>query len=299
MSILFHIGRFFFFLMLPPPPRSTLFPYTTLFRSQPLYTLAVSLSQTGLTTETQTETFGIRTVTTSLIGASSMTPNGVRVFAINGRRFIFRGGGWSENLFLHYSSFDTAAQIFLMKSMGVNGIRTEGHQMPADFYQQMDQAGLMVDGGYQCCDFWETNTSLTTAQAAVYQNSALTIGQNIRNHPSVINWSWSDNAPSSQQETLALNGFTQSDFYPANPIISSAEYKTDPQGTLGPSGEKEGPYDWVPPSYWYDTTHFASGDLTNQGGSWGFDSEESGGDTVPTIDSINRFLSASDQATLW
>ena len=267
--------------------------------AQPLYTLAVSLSQTGLTTETQTETFGIRTVTTSLIGASSMTPNGVRVFAINGRRFIFRGGGWSENLFLHYSSFDTAAQIFLMKSMGVNGIRTEGHQMPADFYQQMDQAGLMVDGGYQCCDFWETNTSLTTAQAAVYQNSALTIGQNIRNHPSVINWSWSDNAPSSQQETLAMNGFTQSDFYPANPIISSAEYKTDPQGTLGPSGEKEGPYDWVPPSYWYDTTHFASGDLTNQGGSWGFDSEESGGDTVPTIDSINRFLSASDQATLW
>src|SRR5207253_8911075 len=25
----------FFFLMLPPPPRSTLFPYTTLFRSSP------------------------------------------------------------------------------------------------------------------------------------------------------------------------------------------------------------------------------------------------------------------------
>src|SRR5690606_42146830 len=25
---------FFFFLMLPPPPRSTLFPYTTLFRSR-------------------------------------------------------------------------------------------------------------------------------------------------------------------------------------------------------------------------------------------------------------------------
>src|SRR5438034_11666263 len=25
---------FFFFLMIPPPPRSTLFPYTTLFRSK-------------------------------------------------------------------------------------------------------------------------------------------------------------------------------------------------------------------------------------------------------------------------
>src|SRR5438445_4893369 len=31
--ILSHISFFFFFLMLRPPPRSTLFPYTTLFRS--------------------------------------------------------------------------------------------------------------------------------------------------------------------------------------------------------------------------------------------------------------------------
>src|SRR5437867_7599154 len=28
-----HFPYFFFFLMIPPPPRSTLFPYTTLFRS--------------------------------------------------------------------------------------------------------------------------------------------------------------------------------------------------------------------------------------------------------------------------
>src|SRR5439155_27246856 len=29
-----HFLFFFFFLMIPPPPRSTLFPYTTLFRSR-------------------------------------------------------------------------------------------------------------------------------------------------------------------------------------------------------------------------------------------------------------------------
>src|SRR5271167_5093803 len=29
----FHVGFFFFFLMIRRPPRSTLFPYTTLFRS--------------------------------------------------------------------------------------------------------------------------------------------------------------------------------------------------------------------------------------------------------------------------
>src|SRR5688572_31055520 len=35
ISLFFCIFFFFFFLMIRRPPRSTLFPYTTLFRSQP------------------------------------------------------------------------------------------------------------------------------------------------------------------------------------------------------------------------------------------------------------------------
>src|SRR5205085_11719742 len=34
-SLAFFVILFFFFLMIRPPPRSTLFPYTTLFRSGP------------------------------------------------------------------------------------------------------------------------------------------------------------------------------------------------------------------------------------------------------------------------
>jgi exo-1,4-beta-D-glucosaminidase len=117
----------------------------------------------------------------------------------------------------------------------------------------------------------------------------------LRNHPAVFSFQWSDNAPTTTQETLALNGFTAADF--TGPFISSAEYKSSTQ--LGASGEKEGPYDWVPPVYWYDTTHSTGGDETNSGGSWGYDSEQSAGNTVPTLDSINRFLSAADQAALW
>src|SRR5439155_25664058 len=33
LNYLQHLVILFFFLMIPPPPRSTLFPYTTLFRS--------------------------------------------------------------------------------------------------------------------------------------------------------------------------------------------------------------------------------------------------------------------------
>ena len=264
--------------------------------AQPLYTLTTSVSQNNVVANSTSETFGIRTITSYLTtGTSAGAPNGVRAFKVNNVPIVIRGGGFDPNLFLHYTVADTAKQIALMKSMGINAIRLEGHIMPDDWFQQMDQAGMLVNAGYQCCDAWEVSGSLSSAQLAVLQLSALTIGQNLRNHPSVFSFQWSDNAPTAQQESVSLTGFSQADF--KEPLIASAEYKST--ATLGPSGEKEGPYDWVPPNYWYDTTHFAGGDETNAGGSWGYDSEQSAGNTVPTLDSINRFMSASDQLNLW
>ncbi len=264
--------------------------------AQPLYTLTTSVSQNNVVANSTSETFGIRTITSYLTtGTSAGAPNGARAFKVNNVPIVIRGGGFDPNLFLHYTVADTAKQIALMKSMGINAIRLEGHIMPDDWFQQMDQAGMLVNAGYQCCDAWEVSGSLSAAQLAVLQLSALTIGQNLRNHPSVFSFQWSDNAPTAQQESVSLTGFSQADF--KEPLIASAEYKST--ATLGPSGEKEGPYDWVPPNYWYDTTHFAGGDETNAGGSWGYDSEQSAGNTVPTLDSINRFMSASDQLNLW
>jgi exo-1,4-beta-D-glucosaminidase len=262
--------------------------------AQPLYTLDTSVAQNSVVLNSTASTFGIRTVTTSLVGASPIAPNGVRQFAIDNVPIVIRGGGFDPDLFLRYSPADTAKQIALMKGLGVNALRLEGHLMPDDFYQQMDAAGILINAGYQCCDFWES-TSYSTADQATYQLSAQSLGQTLRNHPSVFSFQWSDNNPTSTQESLALNGFAAADY--SGPFISSAEYKSSAQ--LGASGEKEGPYDWVPPSYWYDTTHSGGGDLTNSGGSWGYDSEQSAGNTIPTLDSLNRFLSASDEAALW
>ena len=272
---------------------------------QPLYTLSASVSAGGGNPDTASPvSFGIRSVTTYLTAPSAMAPDGVRVFEVNGVPFDFRAGGWSENLFLHYSASDLANQISLIKSMGLNGIRTEGKEMPQDFYEQMDRAGILIDAGFQCCDKWQPSSSgrnVTAQDFHIMYESSLTIGQRLRDHPSVLNFSWSDNTPIKEQEVASLAGFNQSGFQ--DPIISSAEYKSS--AILGPSGEKEGPYDWVPPGYWYDTTHDSNNandndsSQTNVGGSWGFDSEQGSGDTVPTMDSVQRFLSPSDQTALW
>jgi exo-1,4-beta-D-glucosaminidase len=266
--------------------------------SQPLYHMSMSVHQAGQAADAESETFGIRTVTTRLIGASPIAPDGSRQFLVNGKPFVFRGGGWSEDLFLRYSASDIANQIALIKNLGLDGIRTEGKQMPANFYEQMDRAGILIDAGYQCCDAWQLQASNLTSSHdfRVLYNSARTIGQNLRNHPSVLNFSWSDARPSLRQEGVSLLGFRQADFQ--DPLIASAEYKSAPK--LGPSGEKEGPYDWVPPSYWYSLRYNPQDpSRTNVGGAWAFDSEASAGHTVPTMDSIKRFLSAREQAKLW
>ena len=266
--------------------------------AQPLYTLGVTVAQGGTQLNSTSETFGIRTVTSYLTGSNAIEPLGARAFKINGVPIVIRGGGFDPDLFLHYSAADTAKQIALMKNMGVNTVRLEGHIMPADWFQQMDAAGILVNGGFQCCDAWEVSGTLTQPQLDVLQNSAHTIGTNLRNHPSVFSFQWSDNRPTAQQEEVSITGFTAADFYPQTPLIASAEYKST--ATLGQAGEKEGPYDWVPPDYWYDTTHLGTDStVTNAGGSWGYDSEQSAGDTVPTLDSLNRFLSASELADLW
>jgi exo-1,4-beta-D-glucosaminidase len=266
---------------------------------QPLYGLSMAVSAGGRIADRAQETFAVRTVSTRLVGPSRLTPSGSRQFLVNGRPFVFRGGGWSEDLFLRYSAADIANQIALIRNLGLNGIRTEGKQMPADFYEQMDRAGVLIDAGYQCCDAWQLQDSGLTSphDLDLLGLSALTIGQNLRDHPSVLNFSWSDDQPTDAQERVSLAGFARADF--ADPLIASAEYKASP--LLGPSGEKEGPYDWVPPGYWYDRTHYAAGDptRTNVGGAWGFDSEASAGDTVPTLDSIARFLSRREQRELW
>jgi exo-1,4-beta-D-glucosaminidase len=272
---------------------------------QPLYTLSTSVAEGGAVSDTAPDvTFGIRLVTTSLTAPSAMAPQGVRVFQVNGRPFVFRAGGFTEDLFLHYSAPDLANQLALIRGLGLNGIRTEGKEVPGDFYEQMDRAGVLVDAGFQCCDSWQPDSGgagVTAQDFRVMELSALAIGRRLRDHPSIMSFSWSDSPPIPRQETVSLAGFAQAGFQ--EPIVSSAEYLRS--GALGPAGEKEGPYDWVPPAYWYDTTHASHNALdsdpamTNVGGSWGFDSEQSAGHTVPTSDSIRRFLSPAEQAALW
>jgi exo-1,4-beta-D-glucosaminidase len=162
----------------------------------------------------------------------------------------------------------------------------------------MDRAGILIASGFQCCDAWEMYDPPTAEQVRVLRLSAVAVAQRLRSHASVFTFQWSDQNPTDEQEAVTLDAFRAEDF--DVPVLASAEYKSSPQ--LGLSGEKEGPYDWVPPSYWYDRTHSDYADdssLSNVGGAWALDSEQSAGHTIPTLDSMQRFMSPADRAKLW
>lgn len=266
--------------------------------SQPLYHLDVKAGN-GDSASTD---FGIRTVTSTLtpvVAGKTMAAQGYRQFAINGRPFVVRGGGWSPELFLRFDGRNIRDQLDYVRNLGLNTLRFEGNFPPDEMFRLMDRMGILAMPGWQCCDKWEQrSTSWSDEIKASAANQAANVARLLRDHPSVFSFfHGSDEAPDAAKETIFLDAFRAADW--PTPQIASAEYKASPQ--LGQAGAKEGPYNYAPPSYWWNSTTDMNqgGDWTNAGGAFGYDTETSPGNTIPTGDSLNRFLTPAEQDQLW
>ncbi len=171
--------------------------------------------------------------------------------------------------------------------------------MPDDFYQQMDAAGILVNAGYQCCDFWEVDSTYRSADTGHPAELRADHRAEPAQPPERVQLPVVRQPADVDPGVAVAHRVRRGRLLPADPFISSAEYKSSPQ--LGACGREGGPVRLGPAELL--VRHHASrardSTVTNAGGSWGYDSEESAGNTVPTLDSLNRFLSASDQATLW
>jgi exo-1,4-beta-D-glucosaminidase len=268
---------------------------------QPLYHLGLEAAVAGATSDSAAEDFGIRSVSSRLtrVRAGTYGASGYRQFAINGRPFVVRGAGWSQEMFLRYAPADIADQLAYVQDLGLNAIRFEGNLPPDDMFEQMDRAGILALPGWQCCSRWEQDSARwTPALRASARNQAAHVAALLRDHPSVLAfYQGSDEAPDRAKEALYLAAFRRADW--DLPQIASAEYKRSAR--LGPSGSKEGPYNWAPPAYWWESGPVmdVGGDFTNAGGAFGFDTEASAGASIPTRDSLDRFLSPRDQRELW
>lgn len=243
-----------------------------------LQPLTMSVRVGGRTTDTATIQFGIREITSELNG------RGDRVFRINGRRLLIRGGGWSQDMMLRVNPERLRKQFRLVRGLNLNTIRLEGKLASNDFFRLADKNGILILAGWCCCDQWEHWKDWTPQVQAVATASLRSQMLRLRSHPSLLVWlNGSDNPPPAKVETAYLQ--VEAETHWPNPIVSSASGQRTT--VTGVSGVKmTGPYNYVEPSYWYF-------DQQN-GGDFGFNTETSPGPAIPSEASRRRFLPDPD-----
>ncbi|KAI0139665.1 glycoside hydrolase family 2 protein [Pestalotiopsis sp. NC0098] len=264
---------------------------------QPLYTAKLSLCVDNATSDAVEKNFGIRKVTSSLNQFNDTS------FSINGNAFQVLGGGYSSDMFLRWDSAKFTTQAGYMLDLGLNTVRLEGKNEHPELYDIADRMGLMVLPGWECCDKWEawsynedlavkdewTDDDYSTANASMRHEVAM-----LQSHPSVLGYLiGSDYWPDDKATAIYLQAFEDFDWQ--NPIIASASLRGYPE-QLGSSGMKmAGPYDWVPPNYWYDVSDTED----HLGAAFGFGSELGAGVGTPEFGSLKKFLTEADLNDLW
>lgn len=247
--------------------------------AHPLEDLTVRFTIQGQVSDVATARVGVREVTSELTGT------GARLFRINHRPILIRGGGWSPDLMLREDPERLARQIHMVQDMHLNTVRLEGKLETDRFFQLADENGLLVMAGWCCCDQWEHWKDWSPENYAVAVASLRSQMLRLRNHASVFVWlNGSDNPPPADVEQDYLD--VEKEMLWPNPVLSSATGK--PAALGGATGVKmSGPYDYVPPSYWLVDDKF--------GGAFGFNTETGPGAAIPLPDGLRRFLPEKDQ----
>lgn len=238
------------------------------------YDLQLEVDANGRKSDADTIRFGIREVT------SELNSHGYRLFKINGRPILIRGGGWAPDMFLRPSAQREEQEIRYVKDMHLNAIRFEGKTESGRFLDLCDREGIMVIAGWCCCDYWERWSKWKDSDYDVAAQSLRDQIRRLRNHPCLLTfWYGSDNPPNARAESNYLAALKEQQW--PNPAQSSASGKPSPLGE--PTGMRmTGPYNYVPPMYWYTDT--------NAGGAYSFNTETSPGPAIPPLESLRRML---------
>jgi exo-1,4-beta-D-glucosaminidase len=242
--------------------------------AQNLYDLDLKVTINGVTSDEDAMQVGIREVT------SELNSKGYRVFKINGKPILVRGGGWAPDIFLRPSAEREAQELRYVKDMNLNAIRFEGKTESGRFLNLCDREGILVIAGWCCCDYWEQWSQWKDDDYDIATKSLRDQIRRLRNHPSLLTyWYGSDNPPNERAESNYLAVLKEMDW--PNPAQSSASGKK-PALSERTGMKMSGPYEYVPPMYWYTDTQ--------AGGAFGFNTETSPGPAIPPVESLRRIV---------
>lgn len=241
---------------------------------QNLHELKLDFVTGGAVSDHQEIQFGIREITSEVDAQTH------RLFKINGRNILIRGGGWSSDMMLRVNDEREEQEIRYAQEMNLNTIRLEGKMMNEHFFNTCDRKGILVIAGWCCCSYWERWKNWKEQDYTIAGDSLRDQIRKIQNHASVLAWLYgSDNSPNAQAEAVYLKVLKEENW--PNPYVSSAAAAIT--AGAGPTAVKmPGPYEYVAPNYWLE-------DKT-RGGAFGFNTETSPGPAIPLVESLAEML---------
>jgi exo-1,4-beta-D-glucosaminidase len=221
---------------------------------QNLYDLNLTFEQGSTVSDSRKLRFGIREISAWM---NDFDNHHTRVFQVNGKNIVIRGGGYVQDLMLRPSDERIDADLLYAKHMNLNCLRMEAPRGSDYLYERCDEEGILLMVGWCCCSSWERWKNWTPHTADIAELSWKDQIVHLRNHPSVFCWLYgSDNFPPENVEKRYLKVLSQYD--PTRPYESSATQS--PSTIQGNTGVYMGPYPKVYayeiPSAWYSKLQF-------------------------------------------
>ena len=106
-----------------------------------LYKLQLSFAMDGINSDSAETQFGIREIT------SELDPKDHRLFRINGKKILIRGGGWAMDMWKPKTEQRLEDEFRYVEGMGLNTIRLEGMLETNEFFDLADRKGNPGHGG--------------------------------------------------------------------------------------------------------------------------------------------------------
>lgn len=248
---------------------------------QNLYNLNLRFEIDGKVSDTRNLRFGIREISSWMNKFDTLC---TKVFQINGKNIVIRGGGYVQDMMLRPSNERVDADLRYLKFMNLNTLRMEAPRGSDYLFERCDEEGILVMVGW-CCGYpFESWKNWTPHTADIAEESWHDQIVNLRAHPCVFTWLYgSDNFPPEDIERRYIDVLKKYDG--TRPYSSSATQA--PSKIDGYTGLWMGPwpevYGYVPPSFWYSKLEFN----TECG---------PGGEQLPPIETIKMVMPGKD---LW
>jgi exo-1,4-beta-D-glucosaminidase len=222
--------------------------------SPELYNLKLEILIDDKVSDIKNVRFGIREISSWM---NKFDGNLTRVFQVNGKNIVIKGGGYVQDLMLRQDNERYYTDIMYAKHMGLNALRMEAPRGSDYLFDLCDEQGIMLMVGWCCCSSWERWRRWTPHIADIAEKSWKDQIVHLRNHPSVFDWLYgSDNPPPAEYEKRYIDVLNTYDG--TRPYQSSAT--ADSSDIAGYTGLYMGPfpkvYSYFPPSYWYTKLEF-------------------------------------------